>query len=191
MIASNIKGQKLAELREFVTRMSNQNAKTQTLSTHLELAFCIKQELVSTYDMYLANQLSMLVSPTLQDALRILDERIAWKDNVFSILRYLSIVTHTLRSQLKRKDYELIKKDIIQTYGLQYLVLFHALEQVGILIVPDINKNSSATKVNETTLERLKRDLNLLQEDQTMSLIDPQDIYYIYYHICYWNKICS
>ncbi|CAF4932061.1 unnamed protein product, partial [Rotaria magnacalcarata] len=32
---SNIQGRKLAELREFVTRMSNQNAKTQTLSTHL------------------------------------------------------------------------------------------------------------------------------------------------------------
>ena len=37
---SNIHGKKLAELREFVTRMSNQNAKTQTLSTHLELAYC-------------------------------------------------------------------------------------------------------------------------------------------------------
>ena len=40
--STNIQGKKLLELREFVTRMSNQNAKTQTLSTHLELAFCYK-----------------------------------------------------------------------------------------------------------------------------------------------------
>ena len=179
--ASNIQGRKLAELREFVTRMSSQNAKTQTLSTHLELAFCVKPVLTASYDMYLSNQLSMLYSPTLQDALHILDERIAWKDNVFCILRYLAIVTHSLGSQLKRKDYDLIKKDLIQTFGLQYLVLIHGLECAGILLVPDTNKSSSSIKTNETNLERLKRELNLLQDDQTASITDPQDIYYIYY----------
>ncbi|CAF2742750.1 unnamed protein product [Rotaria sp. Silwood2] len=179
--ASNIQGKKLAELREFVTRMSNQNAKTQTLSTHLELAFFIKQELTSMYDMYLSNQLSMLFSPILQDALHQIDERIAWKDNIFCILRYLSIITQSLGTQLKRKEYDLIKRDLIQTYGLQYLVLIHALEQVGILVVPDINKNASAIKTNETNFERLKREFNLLQDDQIINVVDPQDIYYIYY----------
>jgi hypothetical protein len=177
---TNLQGKKLAELREFVTRMSNQNAKTQTLSTHLELAFCIKQELTLNYDMYLSNQLSILFSPVLQDALRQIDERIAWKDNIFCILRYLSIVTHTLGSQLKRKDYDLIKKDIIQTFGLQYLVLIHALEQVGLIYLTDTNKSLSSIKTNETYFERLKREFNLLQEDQ-VNIMDPQDIYYIYY----------
>ncbi|CAF1025409.1 unnamed protein product, partial [Rotaria sordida] len=179
--ASNIQGKKLAELREFVTRMSNQNAKTQTLSTHLELAFFIKQELTSMYDMYLSNQLSMLFSPTLQDGLHHTDERIALKDNIFCILRYLSIITQSLGTQLKRKDYDLIKKDLIQTYGLQYLVLIHALEQVGILVVPDIGKSTSSIKTNETNFERLKREFNLLQDEQTINVIDPQDIFYIYY----------
>jgi len=174
---TNLQGKKLAELREFVTRMSNQNAKTQTLSTHLELAFCIKQELTLNYDMYLSNQLSILFSPVLQDALRQIDERIAWKDNIFCILRYLCIITHSLGPQLKRKDYDLIKKDLIQTFGLQYLVLIHALEQVGLIYLNDSNKN---IKTNETYFERLKREFNLLQEDQ-VNIMDPQDIYYIYY----------
>jgi lysine-specific histone demethylase 1 len=179
--SSNLQGKKLTELREFVTRMSNQNAKTQTLSTHLELAFCIKHQLTSTYDMYLSNQLSMLFSPVLQDALHQIDERIAWKDNIFCILRYLSIITHSLGPQLKRKDYDLIKKDLIQTFGLQYLVLIHALEQVGILLLSDTNKSSSSIKTNETNFERLKREFNLLQDDQTVNVSDPQDINYIYY----------
>ena len=51
--------------------------------------------------MYLANQLSILFSPVLQDALKQIDERIAWKDNIFCILRYLSIVTHSLRYTIK------------------------------------------------------------------------------------------
>jgi hypothetical protein len=179
--STNIQGKKLLELREFVTRMSNQNAKTQTLSTHLELAFAIKHELTLTYDMYLANQLSLLFSPVLQDALKQIDERIAWKDNIFCILRYLSIITHSLGTQLKRKDYDLIKKDLIQTYGLQYLVLIHALEQVGIMYLNDPNKSSSSIKTNETLFERLRREFNLLQDDQTVNLIDPQDIFYIFY----------
>ena len=178
--ASNMQGKKLAELREFVTRMSTQNAKTQTLSTHLELAFCIKQESTSIYDMYLANQLSILFSPVLQDALRTIDERIASKDNIFCILRYLAIITHALNTQLKRKDYDIIKKDLIQTFGLQYLVLIHALEQVGIINLSDQIKSSSTIKITETYFERLKREFNLLQEDQ-VNVIDPQDIYYIYY----------
>jgi len=160
--------------------MANQNAKTQTLSTHLELAFCIKQECTTTYDMYLANQLSILFSPIAQDGIRQIDERIAWKDNVFCILRYFAILTHSLGLQLKRKEYDAIKKDIVQTFGLQYLVLIHALERVGILYLPDTTKSATALKTNETYLERLKRELNLLQEDQ-VNLIDPQDIHYIYY----------
>ena len=131
--------------------------------------------------MYLANQLSLLFSPVLQDALHHIDERIAWKDNIFCILRYLSIITHALGAQLKRKDYDSIKKDLIQTYGLQYLVLIHALEKVGILHLFDSNKSSTTSKTNETHFERLKREFNLLQDDQTVHLNDPQDISYIYY----------
>lgn len=179
--STNIQGRKLAELREFVTRMSSQNAKTQTLSTHLELAYCVKQELTANFDMYLSNQLAVLFSPNLQDALRHIDERIAWKDDIFCILRYLSIITHSLGSQLKRKDYDLIKRDLIQTFGLQYLVLIHALEQVGILLVPDVNRSSASIKTNESYFERLKREFNLLQDDATINLVDPQDIYYIYF----------
>ena len=178
--ASNIQGKKLAELREFVTRMSNQNAKTKTLSTHLELAYCIKQESTASYDLYLANQLAILFSPTVQDAVRQIDERIAWKDNIFYILRYFAIVTHALGSQLKRKDYDAIKKDIVQTFGLQYLVLIHALERVGLLYLPDTSKNAPSIKSNETMLERLKREWNVLQEDQ-VNVTDPQDFYYVFY----------
>ncbi|CAF5121835.1 unnamed protein product, partial [Rotaria magnacalcarata] len=120
-------------------------------------------------------------SPILQDALRQIDERIAWKDNIFCILRYLAVITHALGTQLKRKDYDLIKRDIIQTFGLQYLVLIHALEQVGILLVPDTIKTASSLKTTETYFDRLKREFNLLQDDQTVSVTDPQDIHYIYY----------
>ncbi|CAF0812306.1 unnamed protein product [Adineta ricciae] len=179
--ASTIQGKKLADLREFVTRISNQNAKTQTLSTHLELACAVKQELTAIYDMCLAKQLSMLFAPTLQDAMRHLDERIAWKDDVFCILRYLSIATHALGPQLKRKDYDAIKKDLIQTFGLQYLVLIHAMEQIGLLNLIDPTKSSSTLRTNETPLERLKREFNLLQDDETVNITDPQDISYIFY----------
>jgi len=176
----NIQGQKLSDLRGFVADMTKQNAKTQTLSTHIELAYNIKQESKSTYDLYLSNQLSLLFTSVLQDALRQIDERIAWKDNIFCILRYLAVLTHALSTQLKRKEYDLIKKDIVQTFGLQYLVLIHALEQVGILHVPDIAKSSTTTKTNESFFDRLKREFNLLQDGQ-IDLYDPQDIFYIYY----------
>jgi len=63
---------------------------------------------------------------------------------------------------------------------LQYLVLIHALEQVGILHVPDIAKSSTTTKTNESFFDRLKREFNLLQDGQ-IDLYDPQDIFYIYY----------
>lgn len=179
--ASTIQGKKLADLREFVNRMSHQSAKTQTLSTHLELAYAVKQELNTKYDMYLANQLSMLYSPVLSDAVRQLDERVAWKDDIFCVLRYLSIVTHALGPQLKRKDYDAIKKDIIQTFGLQYLVLIHAMEQLGMLVLSDATKASSSSRGNETTIERLKRELNLLHGDEAVNVVDPQDITYIFY----------
>lgn len=177
---ANIQGKKLAELREFVTRMSNQNAKTKTLSTHLELAYSIKHESTASFDLYLANQLAMLFAPNVPDALRQIDERIAWKDNVFYILRYFAILTHALGPQLKRKDYDAIKKDIVQTFGLQYLVLINALERAGLLYLPDTAKTSTVMKTNETILERLKREWNLLQEDQ-VNVSDPQDFYFVFY----------
>ena len=179
--ASEIQGTKLVAMREFVGRVSSQKAKTQTLSTHLELALNIKHQLTALYDMYLANQLSILFSPVLGDALRQLDERIASKDDVFCIIRYLVIITIALGAQLKRNDYDAVKKDIIQTFGLQYLVLIHALEQVGILTVNEPSKSAGSGKGNENNFERLKREFQLLQEDPTINLIDPQDINYIYY----------
>ena len=179
--ASEIQGTKLVAMREFVGRVSSQKAKTQTLSTHLELALNIKHQLTAVYDMYLANQLSVLFSPVLGDALRQLEERIASKDDVFCIIRYLVIIMNALGAQLKQKDYNVIKKDLIQTFGLQYLVLIHALEQVGILTVNDPSKSAGSGKGNENNFERLKREFQLLQEDPTINLIDPQDINYIYY----------
>lgn len=179
--ASEIQGTKLVAMREFVGRVSSQKAKTQTLSTHLELALNIKHQLTALYDMYLANQLSILFSPVLGDALRQLDERIASKDDVFCIIRYLVIITNALGAQFKRKDYDAVKKDLIQTFGLQYLVLIHALEQVGILTVNDASRSAGSAKGNENSFERLKREFQLLQEDPTINLIDPQDITYIYF----------
>ena len=179
--ASEMQGTKLVAMREFVGRVSTQKAKTQTLSTHLELALNIKRQLNAVYDMYLANQLSIMFSPVLVDALRQLDERIACKDDPFCVIRYLVVVTQALGVQLKWKDYNAIKKDLIQTFGLQYLVLIHALEQVGILTVNDPSKSSGAVKSNENNFERLKREFQLLQEDPTINLLDPQDINYVYY----------
>ena len=178
--SSEIQGTKLVAMREFVARLNDNKTKSQTLSTHLELALKVKNQLTSTFDMYLFNQLTALTDPVLPTILKQIDERIAWKDDVFCLLRYLAVVTQSLASQFKRKDYEAIKKDIVQTYGMQYLILIHALEQTGILNVQETQRSTSI-KTNENFFERVKREFQLINEEGFVNVLEPQDIFYIYY----------
>lgn len=179
--ASELRGDRLVEMRDFVKRINEERMKTLTLSTHLELALYVKKQMTHIYDMYLANQLTVLFNPVVGEILKILHERIAWKDDIYCVIRYLAIATQAAGAQIKRKDYDSIKRDILQTYGFQYIVLFHALEQVGIISLTEQTKTSTLSRSVESQFERIKREFRLLQEDGEPNLIEPQDLFYVYY----------
>lgn len=96
-----------------------------------------------------------------------IEDQIAQQKPILQVLRLLCIQSLT-NSGLKQKVFDYYKREIIQTYGFQYLLTLSNLEKVGLLKVQQ--------SVRQYTV--LRKALRLTVEDENE--IDPKDISYVH-----------
>jgi len=97
-----------------------------------------------------------------------IEECIAKQDPLVKVLRLLCLYSLTTGG-LKEKQYQLFSREIIQTYGYQYMFTMDNLAHLGMLKKQD-NKGS--------TFPRLRKDIRLIVED--IDEQHPKDIAYVY-----------
>jgi hypothetical protein len=97
-----------------------------------------------------------------------IEECIAKQDPLVKVLRLLCLYSLTIGG-LKEKQYQFFSREIIQTYGYQYMFTLDSLAQLGMLKKQD-NKG--------TTFPRLRKDIRLIVED--IDEQNPKDIAYVY-----------
>ena len=104
------------------------------------------------------------------------DDYIADKKDLFKLINLFIIETLT---QGGVKDYNLLKRDILNVYGYQYIFLFRDLEAIGLLKEKVVLK-----KLIETSYQQIVVKLGLLSAETDYTKTKVKDCSYIYKGYC-------
>lgn len=158
----------ISEIREFVKRIPGLKQNFQSLQQHINLAELIKRttESKAFRDLKVAEH-TMLMGETIFDQM---EERIGSQEPVLSILRQLCLQSVT-SGGIKAKNYDFIRRELVQTYGIEILLALNNLEKAGFLRRRD-------TLWNDTSGFALARkSFRLINED--VDPRNPRDIAYV------------
>lgn len=120
----------ISEIREFVKRIPGLKQNYQSLQQHINLAELIKKttDSKSFRDLKVA-EYSMLMGETIFDQL---EERIGLQDPLPSVLRQFCLQSIT-NGGIKAKNYDYIRRELVQTYGFEMMLALNNLEKAGLL----------------------------------------------------------
>jgi len=166
----DVKAGKLSiqELRDYVKLYKNVIEKEeQSLELHMNMA---EQILALTklddFHKRLEAEQSMIMGG--KSSLEYIEDCIANQNPLLKILRLLVIQCHTGEG-LRSKQYDVIIRDILQTYGYEYATTISSLETVGLLRKAESSKG---------TFLKLRKAFNLIKEDVNEK--QPDDVSYVY-----------
>lgn len=157
----------ISEIREFVKRIPGLKQSYQCLQQHINLAELIKKttDHKEFRDLKVAEH-AVLTGETIFDQL---EERIGFQDPILSVLRQFCLQSVT--TGIKAKNYDHIRRELIQTYGFEVLLALNNLEKAGLLRRRDTlwNDSSSFTLARKT--------FRLINED--VDPRNPRDMAYV------------
>lgn len=156
------------ELKQFVAKLPHMLATRQSLAKHTTIAEMIK-EVTDSNDFleYLQIEQELLNCIDTDKPNSFIEDCIAQKKPLLKVLRLLCIQSLT-NSGLKQKLLDYYKREIVQTYGYQYLPTLLNLEKAGLLKLQQSNRQYAV----------LRKALRLTVEDE--SEITPKDISYVH-----------
>jgi len=99
-----------------------------------------------------------------------IEECINKQEPLVKVLRLMCLFSLT-NNGLSEKQFNFLRKEILQTYGYKYLFILENLTKLGLF-------KQSVTLARNNPYERLRREMNLIIEE--MNEQDPQDIAYVY-----------
>ena len=105
------------------------------------------------------------------------DDYIADKKDLYKLLNLFIIETLT---QGGVKDYNSLKRDILNVYGYQYIFLFRDLEAIGLLKEKEVLKNF----LMEKSYQQIIKKLNLISAETDYIKSKVKDCSYIYQGYC-------
>ena len=105
------------------------------------------------------------------------DDYIADKKDLYKLLNLFIIETLT---QGGVKDYNTLKRDILNVYGYQYIFLFRDLEAIGLLKEKEVLKNF----LMEKSYQQIIKKLNLISAETDYIKSKVKDCSYIYQGYC-------
>ena len=105
------------------------------------------------------------------------DDYIADKKDLYKLLNLFIIETLTQGSV---KDYNTLKRDILNVYGYQYIFLFRDLEAIGLLKEKEVLKNF----LMEKSYQQIIKKLNLISAETDYIKSKVKDCSYIYQGYC-------
>lgn len=143
-------------------------AQKKSLAKHTTIAEMIKEETDScSFLEKLQIEQEMLNCIDTEKLNTDIEDLMAQKEPIIKILRLLCIQSLT-NSGLKQKVLDYYKREIVQTYGFEYLLSIINLEKVGLLKVQQSSRQYSV----------LRKALRLTVEDE--SEVTPKDISYVH-----------
>mmetsp|Transcript_8107 Transcript_8107/g.15269 ORF Transcript_8107/g.15269 Transcript_8107/m.15269 type:complete len:758 (-) Transcript_8107:90-2363(-) len=162
------KNKDLTEIHQFVKQIPIFTQNLKSLTNHIHLAELVKSNTEqSDFRQRWQTERSMVESETCYDTI---EDLIASRYPPLRLLRLLCLQSIT-GGGIKAGRYEYLKREIIQTYGYEYLFTLQNLEKVDLL-----KKRESMWDIS-SAFSTLRKDLALIQPDIDPS--DPDDISYV------------
>jgi len=162
------KNKDLTEIHQFVKQIPIFTKNLKSLTNHIHLAEMVKHMTEQTdFRQRWQTERSILESETCYD---IIEDLIASQYPPFRLLRLLCLQSLT-SGGIKASKYEPLKREVVQTYGYEYLFVLQNLEKVGLL------KKRESMWDSTSSFTTIRKQLALIQADVDPS--DPDDISYV------------
>eukprot|EP01125_Pyxidicula_operculata_P001470 TRINITY_DN11349_c0_g1_i1.p1 TRINITY_DN11349_c0_g1~~TRINITY_DN11349_c0_g1_i1.p1 ORF type:complete len:649 (-),score=140.94 TRINITY_DN11349_c0_g1_i1:30-1976(-) len=159
----------VTDLRDFMKRLAAFQKEHQFLRIHTNIAESV---LGVTRDPSFRTRLeaeqNLLALQETEFSMQYIEECINKQEPLVKVLRLMCLYSLT-NNGIKDKNYNFLRREILQTYGFKYMFTLDNLSKLGMLKV-------SSARVN--LYQRLKKDMNLIIEE--MNEQDPTDIAYVY-----------
>ena len=171
-----------SELNKYMKRFKNLHADHALVEQHIHLAEYIAINLTKKmkFKRKVEHELAILNGETVpsgESSEEYLEELIGKQDNIQNILKFMILIS-LCQGGISSKKYEILKKQIIQTYGLNYLFTLMLLEKYQLITKYDtfrrvLNVNASNQYINWNTI---KNSFGLLKNEIELSKIMQNEI---------------
>jgi len=162
------KNKDLTEIHQFVKQIPIFTQNLKSLTNHIHLAELVKRTTEqSEFRQRWQTERSMVESETCYD---VIEDLIASQYPVFRLLRLLCLQSLT-SGGIKTSRYDALKREVVQTYGYEYMFTLQNLEKMGLL-----RKRESMWDVT-SPFATLRKQLALIQADVDPS--NPDDVSYV------------
>jgi len=158
----------VSQIRDFMKKLTSAQQEHASLRLHTSIA---EKILAVTKDPSFHKQLeaeqNLLAGVDVESSSEYLEDCINRQDPLSKVLRLLCLQSLT-NNGLKPKQYEFFKREILQTYGYQYLFTLNNLEKLGLF----------KRQEGRNTFAALRKNLHLIVEDIDEN--NPSDVAYVY-----------
>ena len=162
------KNKDLSEIHQFVKQIPIFTKNLKSLTNHINLAELVKRNSEQTeFRQRWETERSMIESETCYDTI---EDLIASQYPPFRLLRLLCLQSLT-NGGIKTSRYDLLKREVVQTYGYEYLFLLQNLEKMGML------KKRESFFDTTSSFATIRKQLALIQADVDAS--NPDDVSYV------------
>jgi len=161
------------QMRAFVGRLGNLEQDRSNLAIHTSLAQTIMRETGSErFARALEVEQNLVAGVDLQEQLNVIEDMLNMELPARVVMRLLCLAS-LVGGGIKPKNLEFLKREIVQTYGYQYLPLLIKLGKVGLLT----KATPTSTRAN-TGFAGVRRSLKLINDD--VDEHKPRDVSYVY-----------
>eukprot|EP00026_Physarum_polycephalum_P005659 Phypoly_transcript_05694.p1 GENE.Phypoly_transcript_05694~~Phypoly_transcript_05694.p1 ORF type:complete len:610 (+),score=111.39 Phypoly_transcript_05694:24-1832(+) len=160
-------GATVSQLRDFTKKLSATQQEHTSLRIHTNIAEKILNfTREQAFHRRLDTEQSLLAGTDFDNCVEHLEECINRKEPLVKVLRLLTLLTLT-NSGLKPKQLEFFKREILQTYGFEYLFTLNNFEKLGLL-----------KRQDKQVFPLMRKGLRLIVED--LDETTPNDVAYVY-----------
>ncbi|KAF8640883.1 hypothetical protein AX17_000531 [Amanita inopinata Kibby_2008] len=180
---TNLQSKSVAQLRDFVGKLGGLQSEHQSLRLHTGLSELIVPHTHTEYfNKSLEIQQNLLASFEVSAQVSAIENLIAQGAELQLVIRLLCLASITAGG-IKSKTLENIKREILQTYGYEYLPLLLALSDpsFGILLPNPLPSSMTSATFLKFPFTTLQKSLRLLIDDNPEALEEVEnDISYVY-----------
>ncbi|KAH8119990.1 Sec1-like protein [Phellopilus nigrolimitatus] len=178
---SRLQAKTVPQLRDFVGKLSGLQTDHQSLRIHTGLSEILApMTRTEQFSKSLEIQQNLLASYESSAQIAAIEDLIAQGESIQTVLRLLCLAS-IVNGGIKSKPLENLKREILQSYGYEYLPLILSLSSLplGLLVpipLPNSGASLSALKIPYSSL---RKSLRLVTEEPD-DLDEPEDISYVY-----------
>lgn len=159
----------LQEIHQFVRNIPALQQNLQALTHHIHLAELVKKH--SETPLFRQTWQMERSSVEGESILETIEEWIATQVDVWRVLRLLCLQS-LCAGGIKSGRYDALRRDIVQTYGYEYLIFLDKLESAGLL-----RRREGLWDSQPSSLATLRKHLHLIHAD--VDTTDPDDVSYV------------